>query len=283
MFVSEKIVFLELHKTGGSHIGHLLSSLLEGEQVGKHNTLKDLYRNRTILGSIRNPWDWYVSLWAYGCGGGGSVMRQSGRRFDLDYCYRQLPKEMGRNWLKPAHYYRLFTSEWTKNAEDWKWCYEDVQDPARFRFWLELLLSGERALDIGEGYGFSPISEKFGLLTYRYFKLFTDSRDEIYTNPALATMEGLELLQANKPLVDFVIKTERLEDDLIDAFLKSGIHLRSDQRDKIFKGAKTRLNASQRSSSHFYYDEKTSALVAKKEKFIIRQYGYPPQNTNREG
>jgi len=55
MFVSEKIVFLELHKTGGSHIGHLLSSLLEGEQVGKHNTLKGLYRNRTILGSIRNP------------------------------------------------------------------------------------------------------------------------------------------------------------------------------------------------------------------------------------
>ena len=66
MFVSEKIVFLELHKTGGSHIGHLLSSLLEGEQVGKHNTLKDLYRNRTILGSIRNPWDWYVSLWPMG-------------------------------------------------------------------------------------------------------------------------------------------------------------------------------------------------------------------------
>ena len=278
MFVSEKIVFLELHKTGGSHIGHLLSSLLEGAQVGKHNTLKDLYRNRTILGSIRNPWDWYVSLWAYGCGGGGSVMRQSGRRFDLDYCYRQLPKEMGRNWLRPKHYYRLFTSEWTKNAEDWKWCYEDVQDPARFRFWLELLLSGERALDIGEGYGFSPISDKFGLLTYRYFKLFTDSRSELYTNPALATMKGLELLQANKSLVYFVIKTERLEADLLDALSKSGILISNDQRDTILKGAKAKLNKSRRNSTAFYYDEKALALVGEKEKFIIQQYDYLQPN-----
>ena len=278
MFVSEKIVFLELHKTGGSHIGHLLSSLLEGEQVGKHNTLKDLYRNRTILGSIRNPWDWYVSLWAYGCGGGGSVMRQSGRRFDLDYCYRQLPKEMGRNWLKPAHYYRLFTSEWTKNAEDWKWCYEDVQDPARFRFWLELLLSGERALDIGEGYGFSPISDKFGLLTYRYFKLFTDSRSELYTNPALATKRGLELLQTNKSLVHFVIKTERLEADLLDALSKSGILISNDQRDTILKGSKAKLNKSRRNSTAFYYDQKALALVGEKEKFIIQQYNYLQPN-----
>ncbi|MDB4452794.1 hypothetical protein N9145_01295 [bacterium] len=278
MFVSEKIVFLELHKTGGSHIGYLLSRLLEGEQVGKHNTLKDLYRNRTILGSIRNPWDWYVSLWAYGCGGGGSVMRQSGKRFDLDYCYRQLPKEMGRNWLKPAHYYRLFTSEWTKNAEDWKWCYEDVQDPARFRFWLELLLSGERALDIGEGYGFSPISDKFGLLTYRYFKLFTDSRSELYTNPALATKRGLELLQTNKSLVHFVIKTERLEADLLDALSKSGILISNDQRDTILKGSKAKLNKSRRNSTAFYYDQKALALVGEKEKFIIQQYNYLQPN-----
>ncbi len=37
MFVSDKLVFTELHKTGGTHIYSWLSRLIGGEQRGKHN------------------------------------------------------------------------------------------------------------------------------------------------------------------------------------------------------------------------------------------------------
>ena len=37
MFVSDSIVFMELHKTGCTHIRNLLKELVGGEFQGKHN------------------------------------------------------------------------------------------------------------------------------------------------------------------------------------------------------------------------------------------------------
>ena len=69
MFVSDQIVFIELQKTGSTHVRHLLTGLLGGSLKGKHNapTPEILARGTPILGSVRNPWSWYVSLWTYGC------------------------------------------------------------------------------------------------------------------------------------------------------------------------------------------------------------------------
>jgi hypothetical protein len=71
MFISNKVVFLELHKTGSSLLRKLFKSegVLAGEIIGKNNQISNnlLTQDSIIVGSIRNPWDWYVSLWAYGC------------------------------------------------------------------------------------------------------------------------------------------------------------------------------------------------------------------------
>ncbi|PSO70695.1 MAG: hypothetical protein BRC42_09380 [Cyanobacteria bacterium QS_1_48_34] len=77
MFVSEKVVFVELHKTGCIHIRNALKEVLGGEFVGKHNQVSsDLFtKGKIFLGSIRHPWEWYISLWAFGCDnqGGGHL------------------------------------------------------------------------------------------------------------------------------------------------------------------------------------------------------------------
>ena len=73
MFISDKIVFIHLQKTGGVHISQLLSKLLEGEKQPGHLQVDPEYHSRFIIGSMRNPWDWYVSLWAYGCAGKGGI------------------------------------------------------------------------------------------------------------------------------------------------------------------------------------------------------------------
>ena len=86
MFVSEKIVFIQLQKTGCTHIAKLLSNLLEGRHIGKHNrATPELFTNqRSFLGSIRDPWEWYVSLWAYGCDKKGRIyQRVTKRKGDL--------------------------------------------------------------------------------------------------------------------------------------------------------------------------------------------------------
>jgi hypothetical protein len=57
LFISEKIVFMELHKTGCTHIRNTLKTILDGDFVGKHNQASsDLFRReRIFLGSVRDP------------------------------------------------------------------------------------------------------------------------------------------------------------------------------------------------------------------------------------
>ena len=67
-----------MQKTGCTHIASLLSRLFDGEQIGKHNAASDNQINSDayFLSSIRNPWDWYLSLWTFGVQGNGGLMHR---------------------------------------------------------------------------------------------------------------------------------------------------------------------------------------------------------------
>lgn len=85
MLVSDHLVYLELPKTACSHIRDLLKLLVGGDIVGKHNRLPGhlMQQNKMIVGSIRNPWDWYVSMWAYGCDRKGLLYKRlTSRKFN---------------------------------------------------------------------------------------------------------------------------------------------------------------------------------------------------------
>ena len=76
MFKSDHIIYIQMQKTGCTHIASLLSSLFNGEQIGKHNAAPadDItQKDKFFLSSIRNPWDWYLSLWTYGIQGSGGL------------------------------------------------------------------------------------------------------------------------------------------------------------------------------------------------------------------
>ena len=161
-----KIVFIQLHKTGCSHISRLLLELLPGELVGRHRPADAaLHRNgRAFLGSIRNPWTWYVSLWAYGCDRKGHVynrVTKSGGSF----------RSLG--WRhSPASAARSLLPNLLRRPDDWNRCYADVNDPSAFRQWLYMIHDRDHWNDFGEGYGSSSMNRFAGLFTYRYITLF---------------------------------------------------------------------------------------------------------------
>ncbi|MDZ4262148.1 MAG: hypothetical protein U1B30_07440 [Pseudomonadota bacterium] len=276
MFITDSLIFVELHKTGGSHIGRCLNKILDGKQVGKHNVVPPELQDRFILGSIRNPWDWYVSLWGYGCDKKGSAFSQTTRRYNAAYYWRQLNKEMGKNWLSPAQYFRQLVADTQKPVDLWNQVYADSSNPELFRQWLKLILNPQRRFDIGEGYGFSPLSASSGLLTYRYFKLFTNLGNDLYALPDLADPSRLNSLWDKRSITNFIIKTENLEADLIDAFACAKIPLSEEQLAFIQQGKNEKTNTSSRKSVDFYYDAETIQLVAEKEAFIIARYDYQP-------
>ena len=69
MIVTDRFVFLHLHKSGGSFVNRFLMECVPGSQpIGYH--LPRAYipadaRHLPILGTVRNPWDYYVSWYSF--------------------------------------------------------------------------------------------------------------------------------------------------------------------------------------------------------------------------
>lgn len=272
MFVADQLLFLELQKTGGSHIRRLLKQYTDGDVQGKHNRLLEA-PDRAVISTIRNPWDWYVSLWAYGVGGKGAIRSRVETGVDLDYYYRMLPKAMGKNWLSPGEFFRSLQHDLTKPVLQWRQSYQDSSDPALFRAWIYLLFDKKRRFDIGEGYGFSPVSRHAGLLTYRYFRLLTLG-DRIFHDQRLTTGSGIAEYDAELNISSSVIRMESLEEDFVRALTDAGVELTEQQIAEIVNRQGGKTNISQRKSVDFYYDDETANLVAKGDAYLIEKYGY---------
>ena len=69
MICTPKFSFIHLHKTGGQSINELLlTQIPEAKEIGYHLPVAHLpseARSLPVIGVIRNPWDWYVSWYAF--------------------------------------------------------------------------------------------------------------------------------------------------------------------------------------------------------------------------
>jgi len=86
MFKGDELIYIQIQKTGCTHIASLLSMLFNGEIIEKHNTTtpEQIKSTKYILSSIRNPWDWYLSLWTYGVQGNGALMQRLTKKRSKD-------------------------------------------------------------------------------------------------------------------------------------------------------------------------------------------------------
>lgn len=265
MLITDKFYYIELQKTGCTHTRNILMSLpgLNTRTFGVHNSYGSLNKNqkedfkaKLKVGNIRNPWDWYVSLWAYGCMQKGGLYANLVEKPDL----RSL-RGLGQAIRAP---YRLFS-----NKGIWEEVYADPYNADLFRRWLKLILIGEN-IKLGEGYKSTGLSHFAGLLTYRYLKLFTYRFNNI--KGKLNDFEALESFYLKHNFLQVCIRNESLEKDLLDNAEKLGID--SGELKTVLAASGVSANSSQRREYHFYYDDETQNLVAEKERLIIKQFGY---------
>ncbi|MDE2345938.1 MAG: hypothetical protein KGL13_05670 [Gammaproteobacteria bacterium] len=69
MIKTPSMLFVHLHKTGGQFVNRLLLRFIPGAtRIGYHLPLSEAplaLRTLPVLGHVRNPWDWYVSWYAF--------------------------------------------------------------------------------------------------------------------------------------------------------------------------------------------------------------------------
>lgn len=255
MYINDKLIYLALHKTGCSHVLKLLHNVpgLAGKEIGKHNTIYDVpaaalgnFASKIKSGNIRNPWDWYVSLWAFGCMKKGAL-------------YEQI---INKNIFKKMIHPRSFFTP----VSQWKKVYANADDPALFREWLLMVLQTRRK-DIIH-FGDARVSSNIGLLTYRYLHLYSFNFDQNIAT--IKNQEDVASYDLNNNFISHFIRNENLESDFRQLMQKAGVN------NEVFEDAMNipKTNASRRTSYAAYYDDLSCKLVAAQEQYIIQKHGY---------
>jgi hypothetical protein len=261
MYVGERYIYFELQKAASSYVREVLGSLssLNYQKVGIHNSyyeasprkIGDL-NAKIKIGSVRNPWDWYVSLWTWGCTGHG--------------IYNNLMMPRNRLGLK---YFALNPIVFLTQRKSWRRVYSDSTDINNFRTWLKMLLC-DKNYEVGDGYTSSVISNFSGYLTYCYLKLHCyDFRShDTYIN----SYNDIVSFDRDFNFLDFIVTAENLNNDLEKALL--ALNVSKVDIENVFMLIKGRANSTERQDYHVYYDNETLELIAEKEKFIIEKYNY---------
>lgn len=295
MLISDKLVFIELQKTGSTHIKKLLRELVGGENDGKHNTPSPelLASGKQFVGSIRDPWAWYLSLWTYGCQQKGELFQRLTNEKKWD---RLLTKGKGADAEAGAdaegdnddgdspgkakgkgkgegkgEKQKAMPDTWGAERAKSFW-YADPENAEAFREWLQVVL-GTRSLRrlLEAGYGKSPISKAGGLMTFRYFTLFV--RDAETVDNSVSTVEALKAYDKQHCFANHFIRNESLPQDFLKTMEACGVKLTDEQKNTVLEAKKTNVSTRPKGLDH-YYDDESIQLVMRREKFIVDKFGY---------
>jgi hypothetical protein len=281
MLVGEKVIYLQLQKTGSTRITELIQATVGAEERHKHDRIRrvDLadpeIAARRILGSIRSPWSYYVSLWAYGSRRAGGIYERTTASPRMDQ-----PKALRGTLQKKTIPFEDRDPKAQRRVEKWRTAYGDPDDRKAFRRWIRLLNDPEHLVDVGEGFGKSSMAAHAGLLTYRYLTLFTLGvvPGEPHLgghNPTLDTYDRVVAHVDEHLLCKDMIRMEHLAADLEAALEGAGHDLTDEQRARIHGKAEGRSeNRTKHHPADWYYDRSTRKLVAERDRLVIERHGY---------
>jgi hypothetical protein len=265
IYITDRIAYLRLQKTGSSHVLRALKMVCPGRQGEMHGRLPEsiLHSDRLIAGSVRNPWDWYVSVWAYGCDGKGALYdRLTDSRKILGYGYRKSLLTSVSNCLH----------ELWRPRRPWRETYSDSTSPVLFRRWLSAVMDPERSRCLGENYYRSPLSRFAGFYTYRYCRLFHCTVAHLYDG-SVYNHETLLNAEEKLNIIQHMLRLEKLTDGILELLGSAGIKIDRETHEKIMEMNRTNPSSRERNSA-FYYDQQTADLVQERDALIVEKYGY---------
>jgi hypothetical protein len=289
MIVTDQLVFLQLQKCASSRIAEIILEELGGRRDRQHNRvdsprLADLPRSATavpegirgkpVLGSVRDPWSWYVSLWSFGCTGQGALRYSTTappprRRAAVRAMY-----DAARYGRSLRHSVATFRAQRNRDVAEWSRLYADPDDPALFRAWLRAVLDPASAVVIDPEYARTWLPGSSGLFTWRYIRLFWDDLPRVFQRDGDVGTRDLWALDQQHNLCTAIIRIDRLQSELISALEAAGVPIDNEGRTRLMQQCGVRRNASRHRSPTQYYDDETLDLVSAYERLIVTKHGY---------
>jgi hypothetical protein len=244
MIVTDKFVFLHNPRTGGAYVRRILKQIFPPECFVPleewHTPVCNLNNDDFIkfkFGVIRNPWDWYVSLYHF--------QQPNGQ-------WLRFTNSVGKNNTFKHFIITLLDDDFIYNNKDK--LFHPVGNP-----YLKPCIPVFKYMN----------SLDVGFFTYRYIYMFFDKYEKIFLNKNLNIFKEHDAYLS----LDKVIKKENLSKSLISLCVSNGF-CENDKIQKITDKQKTKVNASKHDYYYKYYNTELIKLVEKKDKLIIDKYNY---------
>ncbi|MFN3712205.1 MAG: sulfotransferase family 2 domain-containing protein [Alcanivoracaceae bacterium] len=240
MYEFENLVYLDVQKTGSTHIGRILREALDERLIrfNKHKSVSRHHPDKVYTLSVRDPVSQYLSLFRYGCDKRGSLYKKLRRKGRADL-------------------------------------YVPTQDG--FENWLRVVLAPESSSLLGWRYSFSGCAGLMGFMSFRTLSLNLPS--PTFKLRRAKTREQMLLLLSSHGMATHIIHNESLEQDLLELFHQHGDKLRlrhSAQaiRELVTRKAKTNVSKSASDIRKDALSADILALIQQREWPLYQHFGY---------
>lgn len=265
MIFGEKYVFVELARTGSTYARYVLKQIPNSYSVGKkHNNYDSLsksqkreFESKNKIGTVRNPFEFYVSQFAFCCEKRGGLYERITKKPDVFSYYK---------------YSEILTTIRLhfKYKKEWLALFSDADSNENFKLFIKMLFDVNPEA-IGNHYGLSKLNKSLGFLTFDYLKLF--NKDFVNESKKLQTYEAIVDFDKKNNFMDCVLRNENLRNDLLKNY-----KLYAESEEVIEKALSSRPKrsntATKKKPFHLFYDEELKNLIYERDRFIFEKYGY---------
>ncbi|MCP4073180.1 MAG: hypothetical protein GY742_15805 [Hyphomicrobiales bacterium] len=271
MIITDSAVFLQLPKCASTSLQRALKQHFNGRQFGKHarieNAPKDEMAGKPIVGGIRDPHSWYLSLWQYGCSQRGINWMSS----TSPVVHGQLPQSADAR-LRSAEVIqtkegraRHIECETKRDPSLWQQIYSDANDALAFRYWLSLIHEPSHQFVCFPEYGHAFYSDEAGLFTHVFLQLYAKSNETIYIRDGSSLSD---CLMCDALLPDRLIRQSSFADDFVRVLRETDHDVTTDTEANICQAQRVNVSGGESRLSSFY-DRKSWETVMQRDRLLI--------------
>ena len=263
MIIGKNFYITEMPKTGTTFLRNYFKQYKNVKITLHHDTLDqndkmNLSQKKYKIGTIRNPYLWYFSLWKWSC-----IKKKNSPIFS-DLTSKRI--KIKRFKIK-KNLFKYILCQFLKNKKEIVNIFSDINSKNNFNQFLKILLDFKYRNLVSSDYSFIP-HKNLGFMTY-YFLAHNLSKKHFENLYSSEQELSLILKYLDKKLeLNYFLKTENLYNGL-KIFLK-----KNNMQNKQFK--KIEKNSSKKTKIHIknFITKQNLKLIEQKDSYLFEKFKY---------